>query len=198
MSVTLQLSSVEWKKYIHAAAENLIYTGTSVNLPSLCIIAVALPQHPFWGHHSVELKWTSSSSVPQNAFVRYPQTLQCPTLAFPSREGVGPYCNRNRSWGDQRANTARLSSCLKLYYSAGGPLKNQLLFHEVEAITIVIITFESFGKANCAWRCPRGAGTLKQQLQKAWTKRCSWMFRPLLDSNGSICALFAAIIIASI
>ena len=163
MSVNLQLSSsVEWEKYTHAAAENLIYTGTSVNLSSLCIIADAQSERPFWGHHSVELKWTSSSSVPQNAFARYPQALQCPALASPSREGVGLYCNRDRRQEDPQVNPARLSLCLKLYYSAGGPLTNQL-FHEVEAITIVIITFKSFGKANCAWKCPRGAGALKQQ-----------------------------------
>lgn len=162
VSVTLQLSSVEWEKFIHTATENLIYTGTSVNFSSLCIIAEAQPQRPFWGHDSVELRWTSSSSVLQNAFARYPQALQCPASASPSRDGVGLYCNTDRRRGHQWVNPVRLSSCLKLYCSAGGLLTNRL-FHEVEAITRVIITFKSFGKANCARKCPRGAGTLKHQ-----------------------------------
>lgn len=50
-SVTLQLSSVEWEKYLHAAAENLVCTGTSVNLLSLSTITEAQSQCPFWSHH---------------------------------------------------------------------------------------------------------------------------------------------------
>lgn len=168
-----------------------------MNLTNLCIIAEAQPQCLLWGHHSLVLKWTSSSSVPLIAFARHPQALQCPASGSSSREGLGLSCNRDRRRGGQWVNPARLSSCLRLYYSAGGPLTNQLL-HEVEAITIVIITFKSFGKADCARECRRGAGTLKQQLQKPWTKRCSWVFRSLLDNNGSMIALFAAKNIASI
>lgn len=90
VSVTLQLPAAEWEKYLHAAAENLVYTGTSVNLLSLRSIAGAQTQCSFWGHHSVV---TSSSSVPQNASVRLPPGFAVSSLSIPKQMGC---CNRDR------------------------------------------------------------------------------------------------------
>lgn len=101
VSVTLQLSPVEWEKYLHGAAENLVYAGTSVNSSSLCTIAEAQTQCPFWGHHSMVI---SSSSVPQNTSVRLPPGFAVSSLSIPKQKEC---CNRDRrqqgQWVTRRA-----------------------------------------------------------------------------------------------
>lgn len=99
------ISGVRKISTFSAAAENLVYTGTTVNLSSLCTITQEQTQCPFWGHQSVV---TNYSSVPQNAPVA--SRLCSVQLQHPQAERVAIDTgdNRVREWPD------RLSSCLKV------------------------------------------------------------------------------------